>query len=149
MSLESKIQDALKEAMKAKDAAGMRTLRAVKTAITLQKTEKGASSELSADQENKLLQKLVKQRRDSLAVYRKENRDDLAQKEQEEIEVLERFLPKQLTAEELEVVLKEIITKTGMSTKKDMGPLMGIANKQLAGVSNGQAISAVLKNLLQ
>ena len=99
MSLESKIQDALKEAMKAKDAAGMRTLRAVKTAITVQKTEKGASSELSADQENKLLQKLVKQRRDSLAIYRKENRDDLAQKEQEEIEVLERFLPKQLTDE--------------------------------------------------
>lgn len=149
MSLESKIQDALKEAMKAKDAAAMRTLRAVKTAITLQKTEKGASSELNADQENKLLQKLVKQRRDALAIYKKESREDLAQKEQEEIDVLERFLPKQLSPEEVEVALKEIIAETGLSTKKDMGPLMGIANKKLAGVSNGQTIAAVLKNLLQ
>lgn len=149
MSLEAKIQSALKEAMKAKDAAAMRTLRAVKTAITMQKTEKGASENLTEEQEAKILQKLVKQRRDALEIYQKENRSDLADKELEEIAVLENFLPKQLSIEEVTDALKNLIEQSGLNEKKDMGPLMGMANKKLAGVSDGKTISSVLKNLLQ
>ncbi len=149
MSLEVKIQTALKEAMKAKDAAAMRTLRAVKTAITMQKTEKGASEILSKEQEAKILQKMVKQRKDALDIFEKENRGDLAEKEQEEIVVLKNFLPKQLSLEEVEHELRSLIESTGKSGKNDMGPLMGLANKKLAGVSDGKTIASVLKNLLQ
>ena len=149
MSLEVKIQTALKEAMKAKDAAAMRTLRAVKTAITMQKTEKGASEILSKEQEAKILQKMVKQRKDALDIFEKENRGDLAEKEQEEIVVLKNFLPKQLSLEEVEHELRSLIESTGKSGKNDMGPLMGLANKKLAGVSDGKTIASILKNLLQ
>tara|TARA_Y100000385_G_scaffold166673_1_gene172751 strand:+ start:1000 stop:1449 length:450 start_codon:yes stop_codon:yes gene_type:complete len=149
MSLEVKIQTALKEAMKAKDAAAMRTLRAVKTAITMQKTEKGASEILSKEQEAKILQKMVKQRKDALDIFEKENRGDLAEKEQEEIVVLKNFLPKQLSLEEVEHELRSLIESSGKSGKNDMGPLMGLANKKLAGVSDGKTIASVLKNLLQ
>jgi len=149
MSLEVKIQIALKEAMKAKDAAGLRTLRAVKTAISMQKTERGASETLSAEQEAKILQKMVKQRNDALSIYQKENRNDLAEKEQEEIAVLKKFLPKQLSIEELEDILRSMVDTSGLNSKKDMGRLMGMANIKLAGVSDGKTIASVLKNLLQ
>lgn len=149
MSLEDKIQTALKEAMKARDVAGMRTLRAVKTALTMQKTEKDASETLSKEQEAKILQKMVKQRKDALDIFEKESRSDLAEKEQEEIAVLENFLPKQLSLEEVEHELRSLIESTGKSSKNDMGPLMGIANKKLAGVSDGKTIASILKNLLQ
>ena len=149
MSLEVKIQIALKEAMKAKDAAGLRTLRAVKTAISMQKTERGASETLSTEQEAKILQKMVKQRNDALSIYQKENRSDLAEKEQEEIAVLKKFLPKQLSIEELEDILRSMVDTSGLNSKKDMGRLMGMANIKLAGVSDGKTIASVLKNLLQ
>ncbi|MDA9952234.1 GatB/YqeY domain-containing protein [Chitinophagales bacterium] len=149
MSLEVKIQIALKEAMKAKDAAGLRTLRAVKTAISMQKTERGASETLSTEQEAKILQKMVKQRNDALSIYQKENRNDLAEKEQEEIAVLKKFLPKQLSIEELEDILRSMVDTSGLNSKKDMGRLMGMANIKLAGVSDGKTIASVLKNLLQ
>ena len=149
MSLEVKIQIALKEAMKAKDAAGLRTLRAVKTAISMQKTERGASEILSTEQEAKILQKMVKQRNDALSIYQKENRNDLAEKEQEEIAVLKKFLPKQLSIEELEDILRSMVDTSGLNSKKDMGRLMGMANIKLAGVSDGKTIASVLKNLLQ
>ncbi|MEJ6695714.1 MAG: GatB/YqeY domain-containing protein [Chitinophagales bacterium] len=149
MSLEVKIQIALKDAMKAKDAAGLRTLRAVKTAISMQKTERGASETLSTEQEAKILQKMVKQRNDALSIYQKENRNDLAEKEQEEIAVLKKFLPKQLSIEELEDILRSMVDTSGLNSKKDMGRLMGMANIKLAGVSDGKTIASVLKNLLQ
>ena len=149
MSLEVKIQIALKEAMKAKDAAGLRTLRAVKTAISMQKTERGASETLSTEQEAKILQKMVKQRNDALSIYQKENRNDLAEKEQEEIAVLKKFLPKQLSIEELEDILRSMVDTSGLNSKKDMGRLMGMDNIKLAGVSDGKTIASVLKNLLQ
>jgi uncharacterized protein YqeY len=149
MSLEVNIQEALKTAMKAKDSAGMRTLRAIKTAITVQNTEKGASGTLSKEQEDKLLQKMMKQRKDALEIYLKENRSDLAVIEQEEIAVIEKFMPKQMSKEEVALELKAIMDKSGLNTQKDMGPLMGLANKKLAGKSDGKTIAAVLKSLLQ
>lgn len=148
MSLEEKINGDLKEAMKNKDEATLRGVRAVKQAILLAKTEPGAGKELSSEQEIKLLQKLVKQRKDSLEIYERENRADLAAKEKEEIAVIEKYLPQQLSADELKVVLKKIIAETGASTPQQMGRVMGIATKQLAGQSDGKTISALLKELL-
>jgi uncharacterized protein YqeY len=109
---------------------------------------KGATGELTEDAEIKLLQKLVKQRKDSLEIYQQQNRADLAQKEQEEIEVIEKFLPKQLSQEELKTILQKIIAEVGASSPADMGKVMGVATKQLAGQADGKAISAVVKELL-
>jgi uncharacterized protein YqeY len=148
MSLEQKIMDELKTAMKAKDEKAMRALRAIKSAILLAKTAEGATGELTEDAEIKLLQKLVKQRKDSLEIYQQQNRADLAQKEQEEIEVIEKFLPKQLSQEELKTILQKIIAEVGASSPADMGKVMGVATKQLAGQADGKAISAVVKELL-
>lgn len=147
MSLEQQIMAQMKDAMKAKDEAGLRGLRAIKAAILLAKTS-GSGSELSADDEIKLLQKLVKQRKDSLDIYKQQNRADLAQKEEEEIAVIEKFLPKQLDAEELKAVIAEIITQVGASSPADMGKVMGVASKQLAGKADGKTISSVVKELL-
>jgi len=148
MSLEQKINEELKTAMKAKDEKALRGLRAIKSAILLAKTSEGASGTLGEEEEIRILQKLVKQRKDSLDIYRQQNRADLAQKEEEEITVIEKFLPKQLSADELKAVLQEIITQTGASSPADMGKVMGIATKQLAGKADGKAISAVVKELL-
>jgi len=148
MSLEQKINEELKTAMKAKDEKALRGLRAIKSAILLAKTSEGASGTLGEEEEIRILQKLVKQRKDSLDIYRQQNRADLAQKEEEEIAVIEKFLPKQLSADELKAVLQEIITQTGASSPADMGKVMGIATKQLAGKADGKAISAVVKELL-
>ena len=148
MSLEQKIMTELKTAMLAKDEKGMRSLRAVKAAIILAKTAEGAGGELKEEDETKLLQKLVKQRKDSLEIYQQQNRTDLAQKEQEEIEVIEKFLPQQLSPEELKEILSKIIMEVGANSPADMGKVMGTATKQLAGKADGRAISAMVKELL-
>ena len=147
MSLEQNIMAQMKDAMKAKDEAGLRGLRAIKAAILLAKTA-GGSGEITADDEIKLLQKLVKQRKDSLEIFRQQNRTDLAQKEEEEIEIIEKFLPKQMHAEELKTIIAGIITETGAASPADMGKVMGVASKQLAGKADGKTISAVVKELL-
>ena len=148
MSLEQKIMADLKTAMLAKDEKSLRGLRAIKAAILLAKTSEGAGGELKEDDEIKLLQKLVKQRKDSLEIYQQQNRADLAQKEQEEIEVIEKFLPKQLSGEELQNEIKKIIADTGASSPADMGKVMGVATKKLAGKADGKTISAKVKELL-
>ncbi len=147
MTLEEKINNDLKTAMKAKDQVGLRGIRAIKSAILLAKTD-GSGNELNRDLEIKLLQKLVKQRKDSLDIYEKQNREDLAVKEREEIEVIEKYLPKQLDEAELKGIIQKIITQTGASSMKDMGKVMGMASKQLAGKADGKAISGVVKQLL-
>jgi uncharacterized protein YqeY len=148
MNLEQKIMAELKTAMLAKDEKALRSLRAIKAAILLAKTSEGSGGEIKEEDEIKILQKLVKQRKDSLEIYQQQNRADLAQKEQEEIEVIEKFLPKQLSGDELKAIVAEIIAATGASSPADMGKVMGVASKQLAGKADGKAISAVVKELL-
>ena len=148
MSLEQRVMADLKTAMLAKDEKGLRALRAIKAAILLAKTSEGAGGELKEDDETKLLQKLVKQRKDSLEIYQQQNRSDLAQKEQEEIEVIEKFLPEQLSADELQLEIKKIIAETGATSSADMGKVMGIATKKLAGKADGKTISIAVRELL-
>jgi uncharacterized protein len=148
MGLEQKIMTDLKAAMLAKDEIALRSLRAIKAAILLAKTSEGASGDLKEDDEIKLLQKLVKQRKDSLEIYQQQNRADLAQKEKEEIGIIEKFLPAQLSTEELKDIISKIITDTGASSPADMGKVMGVATKQLAGKADGKTISALVKELL-
>jgi uncharacterized protein YqeY len=148
MSLEQQVMAEMKEAMKAKDEATLRGLRAIKAEIIKAKTEPGAGGEVSQDKELSVLQKMVKQRKDSLEIYQQQNRTDLAQKEEEEIRVIEKFLPKQLSPEELKAALQQIIAETGASSPADMGKVMGVATKQLAGKADGKTISATVKELL-
>jgi uncharacterized protein YqeY len=148
MSLEQQIMGELKTAMLAKDEKGLRSLRAIKAAILLAKTSEGAGGELKQEDEIKLLQKLVKQRKDSLEIFQQQNRTDLAQKEQEEIEVIEKFLPKQLSADELRSEVAAIISEVGASSPADMGKVMGAATKKLAGKADGKTISGLVKELL-
>jgi len=148
MSLEQKIMGDLKTAMLAKDEKALRSLRAIKAAILLAKTSEGAGGELKEDDEIKLLQKLVKQRKDSLEIFQQQNRTDLAQKEQEEIEIIEKFLPKQLSTDELRSEVVAIISEVGASSPADMGKVMGAATKKLAGKADGKTISALVKELL-
>ncbi len=148
MSLEESIMTEMKVAMKAKNEAALRSLRGIKAEIIKAKTEPGAGGEISADKEISLLQRMVKQRRDSLSIYKEQNREDLAQKEQEELDVIERFLPAQLSETELKNELQQIITETGASSAADMGKVMGAATKKLAGRADGKAISAAVKELL-
>ena len=148
MSLEQTITTEIKTAMLAKDEKTLRAVRAIKAAIILAKTSEGAGGVVSEEAETKLLQKLVKQRKDSLAIYQQQNRSDLAQKEQEEIEVIERFLPQQLDQSALKQRLSDIIVETGAAGPADMGKVMGVATKQLAGLADGKAISAMVKELL-
>lgn len=138
----------MKTAMLAKDEKALRALRAIKAAIILAKTAEGAGGEIKPEDEIKLLQKLIKQRKDSLEIYEKQNRKDLADKEQEEIIVIEKFLPKQMSAEELKPVLQKIIAETGASSAADIGKVMGIATKQLAGKADGKTINAIVRELL-
>ncbi len=148
MNLEEKIMAELKKAMLAKDEKTTRSLRAIKAAIILAKTAEGASGELKEEDETKILQKLVKQRRDSLEIFQQQNRADLAQKEQEELEVIEKFLPKQLSSDELKTELTKIISSVNAASMADLGKVMGAATKQLAGKADGKAISAIVKELL-
>jgi len=148
MNLEQKIMAELKTAMLAKDEKTVRSLRAIKAAIILAKTAEGAGGELKEEEENKMLQKLVKQRKDSLEIFEQQNRTDLAKKEREEIEVIEKFLPKQFSVEELKAELLKIIEQVGAASPADMGKVMGVATKQLAGKADGKTISATVKELL-
>lgn len=148
MGLEQKIMNELKAAMLAKDEAALRSLRAIKAAILLAKTSEGASGELKEEDETKLLQKLVKQRKDSLEIFQQQQRTDLAQKEQEEIAIIEKFLPAQLSPEEIRGEVQKIISATGASSPADMGKVMGSATKQLAGKADGKTISTIVKELL-
>jgi uncharacterized protein len=148
MGLEQNVMAELKEAMKAKDEGKLRALRAIKAAIILAKTAEGAGGELQEADELKLLQKLVKQRKDSLEIFEKQNRPDLAEKEKEELVVIEKFLPQQMGEEELKAAIAAIIAETGASSAADMGKVMGAANKQLAGRADGKTISGLVKQLL-
>ncbi len=149
MALEQTINDAIKTAMLAKDQVKLRGLRAIKAAVILAKTSEGAGGELKEEDEIKLLQKLVKSRKDSLEIYQKQNREDLAQKEQEEIAVIESYLPQQLGEAELKEIIAGIIRDTGATAAADIGKVMAAATKQLAGRADGKTISAVAKSLLQ
>ena len=147
MNLEDKINNDLKEAMKAKDAATLRGVRAIKSAILLHKTS-GAGVEVTAEDAIKILQKLVKQRKESLSIFEQNGRAELAQTEREEIEVIERYLPKQLSEADIEAFVKNIIAETGATSMKEMGKVIGAANKQLAGQAEGAVISGIVKKLL-
>lgn len=147
MTLEARIMEDLKEAMKNKDEASKRGIRAIKAAILLAKTD-GSGDAIDEEREIKILQKLVKQRKDSLEIYEKQGREDLAVVERDEIGVIERYLPKQLDEAELEDVLKRIIDSTGAQGMKDMSKVMGAASKELAGKADGKLISQVVRKLL-
>ena len=138
----------MKDAMKARDEATLRGLRAIKAEIIKAKAEPGANGEISPDTENKLLQKMLKQRKDSLEIYNKQSRADLAKKEEEEIVIIEKFLPAQLSEAELNDALKKIIEEVGASSPADMGKVMGVATKQLAGKADGKTISSAVRGLL-
>ena len=148
MALEQKVMAELKTAMLAKNEAALRGLRAIKAAIILAKTSEGAGGELKEADETKLLQKLVKQRKDSLAIYQQQGRADLAQKEEEEIAIIEKFLPQQLDEAALKAILTKIIAETGATSPADIGKVMGAATKQLAGQADGKTINAVARELL-
>ncbi len=148
MALEEKIMTDLKAAMLAKDEASLRSLRAIKAAIIIAKTSEGAGGILKEEDEIKMLQKLVKQRKDSLEIFEKQNREDLAVKEREEIAVIEKFLPKQMSAEELKDIISGIVKESGATSAAEMGKVMGLANKQLAGKADGKAIAEIVKELL-
>ena len=145
MGLQQDIMLALKEAMKAKDQVALTALRAVKSAILLAQTESGAKEDLSEEQELKILQKLVKQRKDSAAIYLEQDRKDLALPEIDEAEVISQFLPEALTDEEIEKVVVGVIEQTGEVVIKDMGKVMGMVSKELAGQSDGKTISNIVK----
>ena len=148
MGLQAEVMIKLKEAMKAKDAVALESLRAIKSAILLEQTQAGGKAELTAEAEIKLLQKLVKQRRDSAAIFKEQGRDDLAQPEEAQIEVISQFLPQQLSENEVAAVIDKVIEATGASSMKDMGKVMGMATKQLAGQADGKTISTLVKQKL-
>lgn len=148
MSLETQINEDIKKAMLAKDSARLNALRAVKSAILLAKTDKGGNDALSAEAEIQLLQRLVKQRRDSYEIYVQQNREDLAADEKVQIDVISEYLPAQLSDEQLEEKLKEIIAQVGASGPQDMGKVMGVASKALSGQAEGKRISETVKKLL-
>lgn len=148
MSLITQIDQDIKQAMLAKQEARLRGLRAIKSALLLARTEKGASEEISEETEIKVLQRLIKQRKESADIYKAQNREDLYKIEAEEMEVIEAFLPKQMERTEIEAYLKELIGKVGATSVKDMGKVMGAANKELAGKADGKTISEVVKQLL-
>ena len=148
MALEEQIMAEMKDAMKAKNEAALRSLRAIKAEIIKAKTDPGAGGVITEATEQKFLQKMMKQRRDSLEIFEKQGRADLAAKEKEEMEVIERFLPKQISETEIKDAVAKIIADTGAASPADMGKVMGVASKQLAGLADGKTISAIVKELL-
>ena len=148
MSLQDKVMAEMKAAMKAKDSEKLEALRSVKSAILLANTESAAKEGLTEDEELKILQKLVKQRKESAAIYREQNRADLAEPEEKQAAVIESFLPEQLSEAEIESKIDEIITKTGASGMQDMGKVMGMASNELAGKADGKTISTIVKSKL-
>jgi uncharacterized protein YqeY len=148
MSLINQVDQDIKQAMLAKQADRLRGLRAIKAALLVARTEKGAAEELTGEAEIKVLQKLVKQRKESAEIYKTQNRDDLYQIEMAEMQVIEPYLPQQMTRFEIEGYLQELISRIGATSVSDMGKVMGIANKELAGQADGRTISEVVKQLL-
>ena len=148
MSLELEVMSLMKDAMKNKDEALLRGLRAIKAEIIKAKTEPGANGAITEDGEMKLLQKLVKQRKDSLIIFQEQNRADLAEKEASEIAVIEKFLPVQMTEDEVKSAVEAIVKELGAAGPQDLGKVMGVASKQLAGKADGKIIAAVAKNAL-
>lgn len=148
MSLITQIDQDIKQAMLAKQADRLRGLRAIKSALLLARTEKGAAEELTHEVEIKVLQKLVKQRKESAEIYKTQNRDDLYQIEMDEMNVIEPYLPQQMSRFEIEGYLQDLITRLGATSVSDMGRVMGTANKELAGQADGRTISEVVKQLL-
>ncbi len=148
MSLEQQIMAEMKDAMKTKNEGVLRSLRAIKDEIIKAKTAPGAGGEIDAATEQKFLQKMMKQRKDSLEIFEKQGREDLAVKEREEILVIERFLPKQMSEPEIREAVTAIIAQTGAASPADMGKVMGAASKQLAGLADGKTISNIVKQLL-
>jgi len=148
MSLINQIDQDIKQAMLGKQEARLRGLRAIKSALLLARTEKGASEDISQETEIKVLQKLIKQRKESADIYKAQNREDLYKIEAEEMEVIETYLPKQMSRSEIEIYLKDLIGRTGATSIKDMGKVMGTANRELAGKADGRTISEVVKELL-
>ncbi len=146
--LEAKIMTEMKDAMKAKDEATLRALRAIKAEIIKAKTDPGSGGVIDEATEQKFLQKMVKQRKDSLEIFEKQGREDLAIKEKEELAVIQRFLPTQMSEEEITSAIKNIIADTGAASAADLGKVMGIASKQLAGKADGKTISSIVKTLL-
>lgn len=144
----TQIDQDIKQAMLAKQEARLRGLRAIKSALLLARTEKGASEDITSETEIKVLQRLVKQRKESADIYKAQNRDDLYQIEAEEMEVIEAYLPKQMERGDIETYLKDLIGRVGATSVKDMGKVMGAANKELAGKADGKTISEVVKQLL-
>ena len=148
MGLELKIATALKEAMKSKNQTALTALRAVKSAILLHKTQKSSDGEMSQQDEMKILQKLVKQRKDSADIYKNQGRNDLADPELKEVEIIQQFLPEALSEDEVKEVVKSIIDETGAQGMKDMGKVMGISTKKLMGKADGKLISTIVREFL-
>lgn len=148
MSLQQTIDQDIKSAMLSKDSVKLRGLRAIKAALLLAKTEKGAGEELSEEMEIKVLQKLVKQRKESAEIYQSQNRQDLFEIEHEEMQVIEAYLPKQMDRDEIKSYVQQIVLKVGAKDMKDMGKVMGLVNKDLAGKADGKTISEVVKEIL-
>ena len=148
MALLNNLTDELKAAMRAKDTLKLEALRAIKSAVLLARTASAGDAELSEEEEIKLLQKLVKQRKDSALIFREQNRDDLATPEEAQAEVIAKFLPEQLTTEAIEKIIDDIIAKTGAEGMKDMGKVMGMASKEMAGKADGKTISAIVRQKL-
>ncbi len=148
MSLQNQVMEEIKAAMKAKDTITLESLRAIKSALLLAQTEKGAGVEISDADEIKLIQKLVKQRKDSATIFKEQGREDLAEPELAQVAVIEKFLPAQLSVNEIEKVVIQIIESTGASGMKDMGKIMGMVSKQLAGQADGKTISGIVRTKL-
>jgi uncharacterized protein len=148
MGLQQQVNEEMKLAMKAKDTLALESLRAIKSAILLAQTEKRAGTQLSGEEELKLLQKLVKQRKDSAVIYREQGRTDLAEPELAQAAIIERFLPEQLSEGEIELVVARVIGESGANGMKDMGKVMGIVSQELAGKADGKTISGVVRRML-
>jgi len=148
MSLQQQVMEKMKEAMKAKDKIALESLRAIKSALLLAQTESGSDGEISEQAEIQLVQKLVKQRKDSAAIYKEQGREDLAAPELAQVAVIEQFLPEQLTEEEIEKVVVLTIQELGASGMKDMGKVMGVVSKELSGQADGKTISAIVRSKL-
>ncbi len=148
MGLQEKVMEEMKTAMKAKDTVALESLRAIKSALLLAKTEKGGGAELAEADEVKLVQKLVKQRKDSAAIFQEQGREDLAEPELAQVAVIEKFLPEQLSEEEIEKVVVQTIDSIGASGMQDMGKVMGMVSKELAGQADGKTISSIVKEKL-
>ncbi|MCK0156087.1 GatB/YqeY domain-containing protein [Cellulophaga sp. F20128] len=148
MSLQQEVMSAMKEAMKAKDAVALESLRAIKSVLLMAQTEAGAKTELSQDEEIKIVQKLVKQRKDSAAIYLEQKRADLAEPELAQAEIIAQFLPAQLSEDEIEKVVLEVIAASGAQGMKDMGKVMGVVSGRLAGKADGKTISSIVKSKL-